>query len=48
MLIFLLCLEFYQNFKSYYAGKLNKTYLVNMFLITLKGSFLGPELLILP
>ena len=47
MLNFLL-FKFYQNFKTYYAGKLNKTYLVNMFHITLKGSFLGPELLILP
>ena len=30
---FLLCLKIYQNFKRYYAVKLNKTYWVNTFLI---------------
>ena len=28
---FLLYLKFYQNFKNYHAGKLNKTYLVNIY-----------------
>ena len=30
-LIFLLYLKFYQNFKNYNAGKLNKSYLVNIY-----------------
>ena len=28
--VFLLGLKYYQNFRSYYALKLNKTYLVNI------------------
>ena len=30
IIIFLLRLKFYQNFKNYHAGKLNKTDLVNI------------------
>ena len=30
IIIFLLHLKFYQNFKNYHAGKLNKTDLVNI------------------
>ena len=49
MLIFFVMFKFYQNFKSYYAVKLNKTYLVNIwFYMTFKDSFLEPKFLILP
>ena len=30
-IIFLLHLKFYQNFKTYHSGKLNKTYFVNIY-----------------
>ena len=49
MLIFFIMFKFYQNFKSYYAVKLNKTYLVNLwFYMTIKDSFLELKFLILP
>ena len=49
MLIFFVMFKFYQNFKSYYAVKLNKTYLVNLwFYMTIKDSFLELKFLILP
>ena len=41
-------LEFYQNFKNHHAGKSNKTYFVNMFLIILDYYFLEPKFLLLP
>ena len=40
IIIFLLHLKFRQNFKNYHARKLNKTDLVNMLCVTLKGCFL--------
>ena len=42
---FLLYKKFHQNLKRYYAVKLNKTYLVNIwFYMTFKDSFLEPKI----
>ena len=38
ILIFLLHLEFHQNFKNHHAKKLNKTYFVNIFSINLDNA----------
>ena len=38
ILIFLLHLEFHQNFKNHHAKKLNKTYFVNIFCINLDNA----------
>ena len=41
-------IKFYQNFENYHSGKLNKTYLMNEFCITLKDYFLEHKFLYLP
>ena len=44
----LLHLKFYQNVKNYDLGKFNKTYLMNVFYITLKDCFLEHKFSYLP